>query len=139
MKAKIERVIAHRKLKSLINTVNYYKNAYLPDIAEYTGISQQTHLQRAENDLESYRSSLNYYYEHEKFYLLDIPKHEQANFLIAEIMELYQQAKDFSNNPYICVGNLRKCIEMKNEVLKIYPSLDIYSSRAFALGYKMSV
>lgn len=138
MKTEFKNIVIGKKIQSLNAVVQYYERGYLPHLYDCTGRSQQEHLESALNDLETFKRDVNDYKQHNRFDLLDIPKYEVANFLRAYLIELYEQACDFKDNPYIKNGNLRKCIQLKNELIALYPHLDCYSNRAFRQRIKLN-
>lgn len=131
MLRQFETAIISYKLKSLSAMVDYYKNAYLPDLYHYTGRSKQDCLESAIEELERFQTDVKDYNINRDFDVLDIPPYEKANYIRAYLIELYNEATDFSSNPYIWVRNLRNCILLKQEILKLYPQLEVYSNLAF--------
>lgn len=139
MKRELETAIISRKLKALKRIVEYYKTAFLPDVYEYTGSSKADLLRRAEKELDKFQSSVNTYYSTGNFDLLDISENEKANYLIQYAEDCYNLARDYTGNVFIVSRNLRRCVQVRQECIKIYPQLETYSNRAFALGYRMSI
>lgn len=131
MKKQFENAVISYKLQSLQAIVDYYKNAYLPELYSTTGRTRESHLQSAMEDLDNFRRDVNDYQSNGYFEALNIPPYEKASYLRAYLIELYNEANDFNSNPYIWVRNLRLCILLKIEILKLYPQLEVYSNLAF--------
>ena len=124
--------IIAKKIEGLSNLVKYYETAFLPESYEYTGTTQSQKLERAKQDLESFKVDLLHYREHKRFDLLDITKSEMMNYLRLFAIEKLEQANDFKGNPFIVGRALRACIKAIQELIKLEPRLEIYSNKFLA-------
>ena len=124
----IQFFIIGAKLKSLNEIVNYYKNAYLPDIYEYTGNTQQKHYERALQKLNDFHRNVKDFGNHGRFDLLEIGEAEMLNYIRLFAIQKREQADDFKHNPLIKIPSLKKCIEALNLLKQLKPQLEIYSN-----------
>lgn len=118
--------IISRHLQTLTAKVRYYQNLHDPELKHNTGLSALERAEIASKELNDFKDSLKYL----SFDSLDIKKYEKANYLRAYAIECYDMAKDFTENIYIVMRRLRECVEVRKEIIKLYPNLETYSNRA---------
>jgi hypothetical protein len=139
MNKEIQSYIIAKVLEAKAETVTYYKNGYFPELYEYTGTDQSGHLQRAKDSLEQFKTDLLHYRENGRFDLLDISKTERANYIRLYAIEQREIAEDFSENPYIKIQSLKRCINACKLLIEFYPVLSQYSFRFLASRQKISL
>lgn len=112
------------KIDLLKTKVSYYKNSFLPDYKEYSGISQGEALSRAEEELE------NFIYDHrttEEVKYLNLTSSEILNCIRVYAIENRQTAIDFSDNVFLKIRSLRKTVKACQLLIELEPRLNMYS------------
>lgn len=132
MTNEIKSSIISSKMQAMQNYLHYLKNSYLPELKEQ-GTSQQSEIEKEKNRIEKFKIDIQHYNKHKRFNLLDISKHEQANYIRMYAIEQRQKARDFSQNTFIVVSSLRKCIAAIQILKTMYPQLEIYSNHWLSL------
>ncbi|WP_412464179.1 hypothetical protein [Flavobacterium mekongense] len=114
------------KIDLLRASVNYYKNSFLPDFREYSPISQNEALTRAEEKLAEFiRDSR----QQTPIKYMGFQRSEILNCLRSNAIKERQTAVDHNQNPFIVIRCLKRAVNLANLLKKLEPQLEIYSNK----------
>lgn len=133
MRKHLQTQIISRHIQSLQASVDFWENYYDPEHSNHHGCSTKDRAERKREKLKSFKDDIKYL----SFDKLPITEVEQANYLRAYAIECYDTAHDFSDNIYIVMRRLRECVEIRQELIKLYPQLEIYSNRGICTRTKI--
>ena len=135
MNKTLQSQVISRHIQTLNAKVRYYENLYDPESKHNHGFSTQEYAERARKELEDFKDSVKYL----SFDKLDISRSNKANYLRAYAIECYDMARDFSENAYLVMRRLRECVEIRQELIKMYPELEIYSNRGICTRVAITI
>ena len=125
MRQALQSRVISSHIQSLRCEVTYYENLHDPELKHNTGFSASERAEFARKELKDFIDSVKYM----SFDKLEISKSEKANYLRAYAIECYDMACDFKDNPYLVMRRLRECVEIRQELIKLYPQLETFSNR----------
>lgn len=113
-------------IQHLSGLVMKYKDSYMPELYECTGRTSGQLAERYQGELDDFVSSKTY---------LPIDSRVKNIPQIKTILQIaanksYNEARDWSENPYIKMRALRRCIRYVQHLKEIHPDAEIYSNMA---------
>ena len=135
MNKSFQNQIISKHINSLRLAVDYWNNLHDPEHKHNHGFSTQERAVMAQEELDSFLDDTKYL----SFDKLPISKSDRANYLRAYAIECYDMANDYNENPFIVMRRLRDCVEIRQELIKLYPELEIYSNRGICTRVAITV
>ena len=116
----LEMLIVRKFIQIKNQIATYEAQRFNPESSQYSGITQSDRANRAASEAEEAKNIQ--FYQIKKTGYLSV-------CILTVARELYLQADDFKNNPFIKISNLKAVVTLRNWHDTYYPDGKIYSTK----------